>query len=71
MLQFTYNFWTSAYPNFNKTLMLLLTSADYLLVSHTDAERTAHQQRSSDAFFTCVRCHKGVVSKLTAFEIQV
>jgi len=38
MLQFTYNFWTSAYPNFNKTLMLLLTSADHLLVSHTDAE---------------------------------
>lgn len=71
MLQFTYNFWTSAYPNFNKTLMLLLTSADHLLVSHTDADRTSHQQRSIFAFFMCVRCHKGIVSKVTAFEIPV
>lgn len=71
MLQFTYNFWTTAYPNFNKTLMLLLTFADHLLVSHTDADRIAHQQSSSDAFLMCVRFHKGVVSKLTAFEIPV
>lgn len=71
MLQFTYNFWTRAYPNFNKTLTLLLTSADHLLVFHTDADRTAHQQSSSDAFLMFVRCHKGVVSKLTVFEIPV
>lgn len=64
MLQFTYNFWTNAYPNFNKTPMLLLTSADHLLVSHTDADRYAHQQSSSGAFLMCP-------TKLTAFKIPV
>jgi cytochrome c553 len=50
---------------------VLLTSTDHLLVPHTDADTTEHQQSSSNAFYMCVRCHKGVVSKLTAFEIPV